>query len=160
MAAAEGFAAPVLVSTGSGNHIALFSYLAILDIGIFLMAWFRAWRPLNLIGAVGTFTLAGAWAHKHYTDALYPSVQGFLLFFFVLFTLVGVLFARRALALGSEPDPRDPLGQRAAQTLAQVGRVDSTLAFGVPLASFGLQYLLVRGWEFGPAWAALGFSLF
>lgn len=160
VAAAEGFAAPVLVSTGSGNHIALFSYLAILDIGIFLMAWFRAWRPLNLIGAVGTFTLAGAWAHKHYTDALYPSVQGFLLFFFVLFTLVGVLFARRALALGSEPDLRHPLGQRAAQTLAQVGRVDSTLAFGVPLASYGLQYLLVRGWEFGPAWAALGFSLF
>jgi uncharacterized membrane protein len=160
VAAAEGFAAPVLVSTGGGNHIALFSYLAILDVGIFLMAWFRAWRPLNLIGAVGTFTLAGAWAHKHYTDALYPSTQGFLLFFFVLFTLVGVLFARRALALGSEPDVRRGLGQRAAQTLAQVGRVDSTLAFGVPLASYGLQYLLVRDWEFGPAWAALGFSVF
>ncbi|MET0333706.1 MAG: DUF2339 domain-containing protein [Rhizobacter sp.] len=160
VAAAEGFAAPVLVSSGSGNHIALFSYLAILDVGIFLMAWFRAWRPLNLIGAVGTFTLAGAWAQKYYTDALYPSTQAFLLFFFVLFTLVGVLFARRALALGAEPDARHPLGQRAAQTLAQVGRVDSTLAFGVPLASFGLQYLLVRDWEFGPAWAALGFSLF
>ena len=160
VAAAEGFAAPVLVSTGGGNHIALFSYLAILDIGIFLMAWFRAWRPLNLIGAVGTFTLAGAWAHKHYTDALYPSTQAFLLFFFVLFTMVGVLFARRALALGDEPDARRPLSQRAAQALAQVGRVDSTLTFGVPLASYGLQYLLVRGWEFGPAWAALGFSLF
>ncbi|MGY4830317.1 DUF2339 domain-containing protein [Sphaerotilaceae bacterium SBD11-9] len=160
VAAAEGFAAPVLVSTGSGNHFALFSYLAILDIGIFLMAWFRAWRPLNLIGAVGTFTLAGAWAHQHYTDALYPSTQGFLLFFFVLFTGVGVLFARRALALGSEPDARRPLSQRAAQALAQVGRVDSTLAFGVPLAAYGLQYLLVRGSEFGPAWAALGFSLF
>ncbi|HET7793661.1 MAG TPA: DUF2339 domain-containing protein, partial [Rhizobacter sp.] len=160
VAAAEGFAAPVLVSTGSGNHIALFSYLAILDIGIFLMAWFRAWRPLNLIGAVGSFTLAGAWAHKHYTDALYPSTQAFLLFFFVLFTLVGVLFARRALALGGEPDARRPLSQRAAQALAQVGRVDSTLAFGVPLAAYGLQYLLVRDHAFGPAWAALGFSLF
>ncbi len=160
VAAAEGFAVPVLVSTGSGNHIVLFSYLAVLDIGIFLMAWFKAWRPLNLMGAVGTFTLAGAWAHKYYTDALYPSTQAFLLFFFVLFTLVGVLFARRALALGQEPDARHPLAQRAAQALAQVGRVDSTLAFGVPLASFGLQYLLVRDIEFGPAWAALGFGLF
>jgi uncharacterized membrane protein len=160
VAAAEGFAAPVLASTGSGNHIALFSYLAILDIGIFLMAWFKAWRPLNLTGAVGTFTLAGAWAHTYYTDALYPSTQAFLLFFFVLFTMVGVLFARRALALGQEPDARNPLAQRAAQALAQVGRVDSTLAFGVPLASYGLQYLLVRELEFGPAWAALGFSLF
>jgi uncharacterized membrane protein len=160
VAAAEGFAAPVLVSTGSGNHIALFSYLAVLDVGIFLMAWFRAWRPLNLIGAVGTFALAGAWAHKHYADVHYPSTQAFLLFFFVLFTGVGVLFARRALALGDEPDARRPIAQRAAQALAQVGRVDSTLAFGVPLASYGLQYLMVRDWEFGPAWAALGFALF
>ena len=160
VAAAEGFAAPVLVSTGSGNQIALFSYLAILDIGIFLVAWFKAWRPLNLTGFVGTFTLAGAWAHTYYTDPKYPSTQAFLLFFFVLFTIVGVLFARRALALGKEPDARHPLAQRAAQALAQVGRVDSALAFGVPLASYGLQYLLVRDWEFGPAWAALGFSLF
>jgi uncharacterized membrane protein len=160
VAAAEGFAAPVLVSTGSGNHIALFSYLAVLDIGIFLMAWFKAWRPLNLMGAVGTFTLAGAWAHKYYTDALYPSTQAFLLFFFVLFTIVGVLFARRALALGPTPDTRNPLAQRAAQALAQVGRVDSTLTFGVPLAAYGLQYLMVRDMEFGPAWAALGFGLF
>lgn len=160
VAAAEGFAAPVLVSTGSGNHIALFSYLAVLDIGIFLMAWFKAWRPLNLMGAVGTFTLAGAWAHKYYTDAHYPSTQAFLLFFFVLFTLVGVLFARRALALGQEPNERHPLAQRAAQALVQVGRVDSTLAFGVPLAAYGLQYLLVRDMEFGPAWAAIGFGLF
>lgn len=160
VSAAEGFAAPVLVSTGSGHHVALFSYLAILDVGIFLMAWFRAWRPLNLIGAVGTFTLAGAWAHRHYADPLYPSVQAFLLFFFVLFTLVGVLFARRALALGEEPDARHSLSQRAAKTLTEVGRVDSTLAFGVPLAAYGLQYLLVRDIAFGPAWAALGFSLF
>ena len=54
---AEGFAAPVLVSTGGGNHVALFTYLAILDVGIFLMAWFRAWRALNLLGAVSTFEL-------------------------------------------------------------------------------------------------------
>jgi uncharacterized membrane protein len=160
VAAAEGFAAPVLVSTGGGNHIALFSYLAILDIGIFLVAWYRAWRALNLIGAVGTFTLAAAWAKTHYTDPLYPSTQAFLLLFFVLFTAVGVLFARRALAQGDEPDAGDPLAQRAAQALARVGRVDSALVFGVPLASFGLQYLLVRDMEFGPAWAALGFSLY
>ncbi|MEO8155067.1 MAG: DUF2339 domain-containing protein [Rhizobacter sp.] len=160
VAVAEGFAAPVLVSTGGGNHIALFSYLAVIDIGIFLMAWFKPWRPLNLMGAVGTFTLAGTWAHLHYDKPLYTSTQAFLLFFFVLFTLVGVLFARRALALGQEPDARQPLSQRAAQALSQVGRVDSTLTFGVPLAAYGLQYMLVRDWEFGPAWAALGFSMF
>jgi uncharacterized membrane protein len=157
---AEGFLAPVLVSTGGGNHIALFSYLAVLDVGIFLMAWHKAWRPLNLIGAVGTFTLAGAWAQAHYTDAVYASTQAFLLLFFVLFTAIGVLFARRALALGDDSAATDPLAQRARQALQQVGRVDSALVFGVPLAAFGLQYLMVKDTDWGAAWSALGFALF
>lgn len=161
---AEGFAAPVLISDGSGNHIALFSYLAILDIGIFLVAWHKAWRPLHLVGLFGTLTLASGWAHSRYTDALYPSTQAFLLLFFLLFTAMGVLFARRALAgdTGS-PAGRDadrPLSARASQALAQVGRVDSTLVFGVPLATFGLQYTLVEALPWGPAWAAFGYSLF
>ena len=160
VAAAGGFAAPVLVSTGGGNHIALFSYLAILDIGIFLVARYKAWRPLNLIGSTGTFVLASGWAQKYYSDALYPSTQAFLLYFFVLFTAVGVLYARRALAQSDDTDDAQPLAQRAVQALAQIGRVDSALVFGLPLAAFGLQYLLVHPWEFGPAWAALGFSLF
>ncbi|SHN14679.1 DUF2339 domain-containing protein [Rhizobacter sp. OV335] len=157
---AEGFLAPVLVSTGGGNHIALFSYLAVLDVGIFLMAWHKAWRPLNLIGAVGTFTLAGAWAQAHYTDAVYASTQAFLLLFFVLFTVIGVLFARRALALGDDSVATDPLVDRARQALRQVGRVDSALVFGVPLAAFSLQYLMVKDTEWGPAWSALGFAFF
>lgn len=160
VAVAEGFAAPVLVSTGGGNYLVLFSYIALLDIGVFLIAWFKAWRPLNLVAFVGTFTLASAWANSRYDDSLYGGVQAFLLLFFVLFTLIGVLFARRALALGTPPDAADPLAQRAAKTLAQVGRVDSALVFGVPLVAFGLQYLLVRDWEFGPAWAALGYAMF
>jgi len=160
VAMAEGFAAPVLVSTGSGHHIAFFSYLAILDIGIFLMAWHKAWRPLNLIGATATFALAGAWAQGHYEDSIYASTQAFLLLFFLLFTAIGVLFARRALALAGEPEAGRALSQRALDALRQVGRVDSTLTFGVPLAAFGLQYLLVRDHEYGPAWSAFGFALF
>ncbi|HEX5687968.1 MAG TPA: DUF2339 domain-containing protein [Ideonella sp.] len=160
VAVAEGFAAPVLVSSGGGHHHVLFSYMALLDVGVFLIAWFRAWRPLNLVAFVGTFTLAGAWAHGRYEPSLYTGVQAYLLLFFLLFTLIGVLFARRALALGTPPAPADPLAQRAAQTLAQVGRVDSALVFGVPLVAFGLQYLLVQDWEFGPAWAAMGYAMF
>lgn len=160
VAVAEGFAAPVLVSSGGGHHHVLFSYMLLLDIGVFLIAWFKAWRPLNLVAFVGTFALAGGWAQGRYEPALYTGVQVYLLLFFVLFTAIGVLFARRALALGTLPDASNPLAQRAAQALAQVGRVDSALVFGVPLVAFGLQYLLVQDWEFGPAWAAIGYSMF
>src|SRR5690606_2230706 len=46
-AALGGFAAPILTSTGSGNHVALFSYFILLNSGIFAIAWFKAWRLLN-----------------------------------------------------------------------------------------------------------------
>ena len=160
MSVAEGFAAPVLVSTGSDAFVPLMSYMAILDAGILAMAWFKAWRPLNLVGAVATFALAGAWAHEHYAAADYAGVQAFLVFFFLLFTLTGVLYARRALAAGGAPSDERPLAERAVDALRQVGRVDSTLTFGVPLAAFSLQYLLVRDAAWGPAWAAAAFALF
>jgi uncharacterized membrane protein len=156
----EGLVAPVLVGGGSGSPVPLLSYLAVLDIGVFLMAWFRAWRPLNLVAFTGTSLLAGGWAQARYSEAAQAPLQAFLLFFFLLFTAIGVLFARRALALGDEPDARQPLSARAAQALRQLGRVDSTLAFGVPLAAFSLQYLLVKDEPWGPAWAAFGFALF
>ncbi|MEQ1807258.1 MAG: DUF2339 domain-containing protein, partial [Burkholderiaceae bacterium] len=45
-----GFATPLLVSSGGGNHVALFSYYLVLDLGIAAVAWYRNWRLLNLIG--------------------------------------------------------------------------------------------------------------
>ena len=44
-----GFAVPLLVSTGSGNHIGLFSYYALLNAGVFAIALKRAWRVLNVL---------------------------------------------------------------------------------------------------------------
>ena len=159
VAALEGFAAPVLASTGENNPVGLFSYLLVLDVGIFLVAWFRAWRALNLIGAVGTFTLAAGWAQKMYTDDQYAVVQPFLVAFFLLFTAISLLFARRTLRQ-APVDTDQTLAQRAMYTLRRVGRVDSALVFGVPMAAYGLQYMLVRPWEQGAAFAALGFGAF
>ena len=45
------------------------------------------------------------------------------------------------------------------QALKQVGYVDAALVFGVPLTTFGLQYLLVRHFEYGAAISALAFGL-
>src|SRR5262249_40525268 len=36
-----GFLAPILASTGSGSHVTLFSYYAVLNAGILAIAWFK-----------------------------------------------------------------------------------------------------------------------
>ncbi len=161
IAALEGFATPILTSTGGNHMLGLFTYLSILDLGIVLVAWFNAWRVLNVIGFVGTFTLASGWANQYYSDAQYAPVQAFLIFFFLLFTAVGVFFARRTLLdTKSNSEPAGSLAQQAGAALVQVGRVDSALVFGTPLTAFGLQYMLSKPWEFGPAFSAMAISAF
>ena len=58
---AGGFLAPIMVSTGSGNYVALFTYYAVLNLGVFAVAWFRTWRVLNVLGFLFTFTITGLW---------------------------------------------------------------------------------------------------
>ena len=146
-----GFAAPVLASSGSGNHIALFSYLTLLNLGIVSIAWFKAWRPLNLVGFCGTLILAGAWAVKYYQPAKFATTEPFLLLLFGLYVLVTFLFARRTLAQA---------GTGFAEQFARIGYIDGTLVFGVPTATFALQLLLIKPWEYGAAFSALGYGMF
>ncbi|MDH6170435.1 putative membrane protein [Variovorax boronicumulans] len=159
VAALEGFAAPVLASTGSNQPVGLFTYLLVLDVGIVLIAWFKAWRVLNLIGFVGTFTLAAGWAHKYYTDDQYGIVQPFLIVFFLLFTAIGLFFARRTL-FDAPVQSAQPLATRALDTLRRAGRVDSSLVFGTPMVAFGMQYLLMHPWPYGAAFSAMALAAF
>lgn len=154
-----GFAAPVLASTGSEHHVAFFSYLTILNLGIVVIAWFKAWRLLNLIGFGCTTFLASGWGTKYYQPELFNIVEPFLLTFFALYVLVAFLFARRTLADLSVPSDIS-FEDHVRQTARKVNYVDGTLVFGVPMATFSLQYLVVRSFENGPAFSALGFGLF
>jgi len=159
VAALEGFAAPVLASTGQNRPIGLFTYLLVLDVGIAVVAWFKAWRVLNLIALTGSFTLAAAWAQRYYTDEQYGTVQPYLIAFFLLFTAVGVMFARRSL-LDTRGDTEQTLAARAVQALQRVGRVDSTLVFGVPMVAFALQYRLMQLFGQGAALSAMAMAAF
>ena len=151
-AALGGFAAPILVSTGAGSHVALFSYFALLNAGILAIAWFKAWRPLNVIGFVGTFGIGFAWGMRAYTPELLWSTEPFLILFFVMYLAIGLLYARRKLLEGGEGDS---LGAQ----LRKGDYVDGTLLFGPPLVGFGLQFALVQHLEFGAAFSALGLGI-
>ena len=136
---AGGFAAPYLLSTGEGQHVVLFTYFALLDLGVLAIASRRAWRELNLLGFVATFGSATLWGWMRYAPANYASAQGFLWLFIAIFTAAAIFYARR-------------------QPMRLGNMVDSTLVFGTALAGFGLQMGLVQHLEHGTAFAALGFG--
>ena len=139
--AAGGFLAPVLVSTGSGNHIALFSYYAILNLGIFTVAWFRTWRVLNVLGFVFTFTITALWRASGYERADVVSADAFLILFFLMYVGVSVLNCVR-----QPPDLK--------------GYVSGSLVFGLPVVAFTLHASLVAYIEYALAWSALALGAF
>ena len=136
LAIAGGFLTPVLTSTGSGNHVALFAYLAILNAGVFGLAWLRSWRTLNWLGFTFTTAIGGFWGARSYHEGLFASTEPFLVLFFLAYVLIGVLFTRR-----------DAKGWQ--------GAVDGSLLFGVPIAFFALQAGAVQHIEYGLAFSAL-----
>lgn len=139
--AAGGFLAPILASTGSGSHVALFSYYALLNLGILGIAWYRAWRPLNLLGFVFTFVLGTAWGYRYYRPEYFSTVEPFLILFFLFYVAIAVLYALR-------------------QPVRLRGYVDASLVFGVPLVGFALQAALVHDMVYGLAWSALALGVF
>lgn len=141
-----GFLAPLLASTGSGNHVGLFSYYAVLNAGVLALAWRRTWRELNLLGFAFTFVIGALWGARYYRTELFASVEPFLLLFFLMYLAVPVGYAQRRLG---EADGEPPVPGRV-QTY-----VDASLVFGVPLVAFGLQLRLVSAFEYGAAFSAV-----
>lgn len=131
-----GFLAPVLISTGAGSHVTLFSYYAILNAAVFGLAWFRPWRVLNLIGFLFTFVIGIAWGYQFYRPEYFATVQPFLILFFLMYLGISMAFA---------------LGQ----SVRLRSYVDASLVFGLPLVAFPLQTQLVEHFEYGTALSAV-----
>lgn len=136
-----GFLCPVLISTGSGSHVMLFSYYALLNSGILAIAWFKAWRELNIVGFAFTFVISAMWGSRYYKPMHFSTTEPFLILFFVFYVLISILFAH-------------------GQPVKLKGFIDGPLVFGVPLIFFTLQSTLVKNMEYGLALTALGLGLF
>ncbi|WP_053006708.1 DUF2339 domain-containing protein [Chromobacterium subtsugae] len=134
-----GFLAPILTSTGGGSHVLLFSYYALLNAGIFGIAWRKSWRSLNLLGFSFTFVIATAWGVLQYQPEQLASTLPFLALFFGFYLGIAVLYGLR-------------------QGLALRHYVDGTLVFGTPLVTAGLAAGLLRHTDFGMAWFALALA--
>jgi len=134
-----GFFAPILTSSGSGNHVVLFSYYALLNAGIFFVAWFKAWRLLNLLGFACTFIIGTLWGVTRYRQNDFATTEPFLILFFLFYVGIAVLYALK-------------------RSVEVKHYVDGTIVFGTPLVAAGLQQALVRQYEFGMAASAVAAS--
>lgn len=135
-----GFLAPIWLSSGGGNHVALFSYYAVLNAAIFGIAWFKSWRVLNLLGFAFTWGIGLLWGVLAYTPDKLSSTQPFLLLFFAFYLLIPLLHARRR-----------PIGRRDL--------IDGCIVFGTPLVAFSLQAALLEGERLPLAFCALGLAV-
>jgi uncharacterized membrane protein len=155
-----GFAAPMLIASTADRHVELFSYFALLNAGILAIAWFKAWRILNIIGFAGTFAIGLAWGIRGYRPALLASTEPFLVLFFLMYVVIAFLFARRVLADAPGEPPADDRDAMLAWAVQQTNYLDGLLLFGTPIAGFGLQYAVIRHIEHGAAYSALGLGVF
>ncbi|MGG9962029.1 DUF2339 domain-containing protein [Ferruginibacter sp. SUN106] len=88
-----GFTAPFLVSTGDGNYKVLFTYLIILNSGLLIIAYNKAWRILNFLSFIFTIFIFGSWLFFLRYDV--PAVtykNGFLFAtaFYLLFFIINI----------------------------------------------------------------------
>ncbi|MEM7562607.1 MAG: DUF2339 domain-containing protein [Pseudomonadota bacterium] len=136
-----GFLSPFLASSGSGNFVGLFSYYAVLNAAVFAVAWFRAWRSLNLLGFAFTFGVFVLWVAFDYSNNDLIPAMGFLLLFFIMYSLIGVLYALR-------------------QPEHLTGMVDGSLVFGTPVIVSGLMMVMLRQYDYGIAGASAALGIY
>ena len=141
LASLGGYLAPLLLSTGGGSHVALFSFYLLLSVGILAISIRQHWRELNLLGLLFTFGVGGLWGLNDYRPEYYLSCQLFLIANTIIFGVLSVALSLRAQEKGKQI-------------------IDGVLLFAPPLVGFGMQYAITRHMEYGPALSALGYGGF
>ena len=98
-ALAGGFSTPLLLSTGQNRELALFSYVAILDIATLFLVTLRPWRRLLAMSYAGTLLLYVGWYSSFYNRPQLGLTLGFATLFFAIFAVAPLV------ALQPETEP-------------------------------------------------------
>src|SRR5690606_11645136 len=88
-----GFSVPFMVSTGSGNYIVLFTYIAILNIGILAISYFKKWKLVTILSFVFTTILFFSWlVNELISDTLqHLGAFAFAILFYFIFSITVIL---------------------------------------------------------------------
>lgn len=88
------FSTPLMLSTGAGDYRILFSYLAIVNVGMLVLAYFKKWNVVNILSLSFTIILYGGWFVAKVVGGINPPYQGALIFaalFYVIFFFMHVV---------------------------------------------------------------------
>ena len=86
-----GFSTPVLLSTGENREVALFTYVAILDIATLVLVAFRPWRRLLVMSYVGTLILYLGWYWTFYNGGPLELTLAYASLFFAIFAIAPLI---------------------------------------------------------------------
>lgn len=70
----------------------LFSYYVLLNVGIFVIVWFKVWCLLNLFGFVFMFMIGFVWGVIVYCFVLFVSIELFFILFFLMYVGIVLLY--------------------------------------------------------------------
>lgn len=85
-----GFLAPFIVSSGEGSYMVLFTYLSILNLGMFWLSVYKKWGELPVVSFVFTYLVMGIYLLTGY-DYNSTVVSGHLFLFATLFYFIFLL---------------------------------------------------------------------
>ena len=134
-----GFAAPILLSTDSGNYIALFTYYSVLNLAVLVIGRYKLWRGLNLLAFLCTFGVALVWTLSRYQPEMFATAEPFMLLFMAMFTWLGIQSAER-------------------RELSIKNFVDLPITLGAPFVGAIIQWRMFSHIEHGLAIVCLAFA--
>ena len=159
LALSGGFFAPILTSSDIGNLVTLFSYYLLLNVTIAVIAHYRTWKMLNLLGVVVTFGLAYYWGATESLSAVIEaqrwSLVSLVALHVLLYLFVVIRYAQQLIAYNALNEE----GLTRADSVHNINTVDKAhrannlyifpidtgLLFSVPILAFGLFSVLLEG---------------
>lgn len=161
LALSGGFFAPLLTSSDIGNLVTLFSYYLLLNVTIAIIAHYRTWKMLNLLGVMVTFGLAYYWGMTENLSTVIEAQRWTLVLLVTLHALlylfVVIRYAQQIIAyntlneanfaytanVDSAENPSH-LDKFYLENHSYVFPIDTGLLFSVPILAFGLFAALLN----------------
>lgn len=86
-----GFLTPLLLSTEVDNQVGFLTYIAVLDIGILILSYFKEWNILRYLSFFVTCFMFLLWGGKFYNHDKVYTTEIFLMVFYLIFAIQSFL---------------------------------------------------------------------